>query len=366
MHYVVHFALAVPTTGSTVMVMMKAARISKDSIAKACGVNLTTVTLALNHHPRVAEKTRVRIAETARRLGYEPNQAARNLVRRRYGRYTRLVERVGLVLYSEADEMLKTVYLAFLLGMEKRVAELGGTLVFLRETPGAADSRLLGLARAGTVDGLVLVGDVNNAAVHHARATKVPFVVLGDHHGTLPVHQTTGDFRASGRQAVRYLAELGHRHIGLVGGALGFVYQQETHQGALEAVTAYGLSSRTAYMHEGERCTPLPELLNAMLGATPTPTALVVVEPGLATAVMAELARRGTTVPEQLSVVFCAQSDAVPIVPDSAHVDLSMAAVAAASMGQLQQLAAEPDLPAKPCLLAPRLLEGWSARRLVS
>ena len=48
-------------------------------IAREAGVTVGTVSRALNNYPDVSPTTRERIVETAQRLGYRPNQMARNL-----------------------------------------------------------------------------------------------------------------------------------------------------------------------------------------------------------------------------------------------------------------------------------------------
>lgn len=345
---------------------MKAIQISQGAIARACGVNLTTVALALNHHPRVRERTRLRIEAAAQRLGYEPNHAARNLARRRYHRFTRLVDRVGLVLYSPAEEMLKSVYLAFLLGAEKRVAELGGSLLFLREASTTPDSRLVSLARSGTVDGLILAGDVTDQAVLQATTAKIPFVVLGDYHGSLPVHQANGDYRAMGRLAVQHLLALGHRRIGFLADRLAFAYQRETAAGAQAAMADTGLTLQLEDWSTGQA----PDAINRTprspiddFHATGT-TALIVGEPGRAGDFLASLTRRGLRVPQDLSLVACEVSDSRPVTPGIAHVDVLMVDAAAAAVDLLRQVTAEPGGPIRTKLIAPRLIEGPSARRL--
>ncbi len=54
-------------------------------IARACGLNASTVSRALNNDPRVREKTRERILQCAHELDYRPNQGARNLASGRTG-----------------------------------------------------------------------------------------------------------------------------------------------------------------------------------------------------------------------------------------------------------------------------------------
>jgi DNA-binding LacI/PurR family transcriptional regulator len=49
-------------------------------IARTCGVDVSTVSRALRHDPRVRENTRELIRQTAEKMCYAPNLAARNLV----------------------------------------------------------------------------------------------------------------------------------------------------------------------------------------------------------------------------------------------------------------------------------------------
>ena len=53
--------------------------VSIRDIAREAGVTVGTVSRALNNYPDVSPTTRERIVETAQRLGYHPNQMARNL-----------------------------------------------------------------------------------------------------------------------------------------------------------------------------------------------------------------------------------------------------------------------------------------------
>ncbi|MEH0153053.1 LacI family DNA-binding transcriptional regulator [Limibacter armeniacum] len=48
-------------------------------IAKALNLNSSTVSRALNNHPRISEKTRLMVQKTAKKLAYQPNSMAANL-----------------------------------------------------------------------------------------------------------------------------------------------------------------------------------------------------------------------------------------------------------------------------------------------
>ncbi len=342
---------------------MKAESVDKHAIAKACGVHVTTVTLALNNRLRVAKQTRLRIQAVARRLGYVPNHAARQLARCRFGWPGRSVERMGFVVF-DGIEPLRGVYMAFLAGAEQRISALGGMLIFVRESVGSPRGRFAGFARSEIVDGLALVGNVDDKALRKAKQARRPLVVIGDHHCSTPVHQANVDFRAMGRLAVQHLLALGHRRIGFVADNTAFVYQRELLEGAQAAMTGSGLILQaTAWNPESALRKGQPAASSPVdILREGHVTGIVVGEPGRAESFVNSLARRGITVPGDISIVACESSDARPIIPGMAHVDAAMEDVGVAGVELLREVAANPGCAARQVLIAPTWVEGWSAR----
>src|SRR6185312_4211552 len=58
-------------------------RVTLADVAEAAGVSPATVSMTLNNNPLVAEATRMRILETARRMGYTRHPMARRLATNR-------------------------------------------------------------------------------------------------------------------------------------------------------------------------------------------------------------------------------------------------------------------------------------------
>ncbi|RED93418.1 LacI family DNA-binding transcriptional regulator [Marinoscillum furvescens] len=58
---------------------MKQQKTTIHDIAKALNTTASTVSRALNNHPRISQKTKDKVAEMARKLGYEPNTMASSL-----------------------------------------------------------------------------------------------------------------------------------------------------------------------------------------------------------------------------------------------------------------------------------------------
>ena len=52
---------------------MNGKRVTQSDVAKKCGVNRATVSLALKEHPSIPPITRDRVCAAARQLGYEPD-----------------------------------------------------------------------------------------------------------------------------------------------------------------------------------------------------------------------------------------------------------------------------------------------------
>ena len=61
-----------------------------EHISKYLDISVSTVSKALNGYPDVSQKTKERVLEAAKELGYHPSAAARNLRRQR-------TEKIGLL-----------------------------------------------------------------------------------------------------------------------------------------------------------------------------------------------------------------------------------------------------------------------------
>ena len=71
----------------------RSARVTILDIAEAAGVSYQTVSRVINDHPNVSDRTRERVLEQIRVLGYRPNMAARSLV-------TNRSETIGIVSFG--------------------------------------------------------------------------------------------------------------------------------------------------------------------------------------------------------------------------------------------------------------------------
>ena len=84
-------------------------------VAKKLNLSITTVSRALDGYDDVAEETRQLVIHTARKLGYTPNRAARQLRRQK-------AETVGYILPAGAQHFAEPFFTEFIAGLGNELA----------------------------------------------------------------------------------------------------------------------------------------------------------------------------------------------------------------------------------------------------
>ncbi|HOF86931.1 MAG TPA: LacI family DNA-binding transcriptional regulator [Armatimonadota bacterium] len=191
--------------------MAKHGRVSRQDVARAAGVSLTTVTHALNPVPgaRVSAATRLRVQRLAREMGYTPSFVGRALVEGKS--YT-----VGL-LQPSYDSVFNGFYQTMMRGMARAMEPDDYHLLALFRSD---DHRYLKVITQGRVDGmLILQSDFDVSHIARVLETGIPTVVVNR---GVPVEGwpragcVHADHDGMMRQAVEELAALGCKSLLLV------------------------------------------------------------------------------------------------------------------------------------------------------
>jgi len=121
-------------------------RVTVEEVAREVGLSAMTVSRVLNNHPNVSEKTRKRVLETSRRLGYTPNQIAKSLVLQR-------TQTIGVVV----PEITHSFFPEAIRGIEEVTYRLGYHLILMHS---AEDNRreedAIRTLEAKRVDGILI------------------------------------------------------------------------------------------------------------------------------------------------------------------------------------------------------------------
>ena len=166
-------------------------------IAAALGVSTMAVSTALNNRGRLSPEMRKRICETARRMGYTPNAAARSLV-------TRSSSFVGVLLPFLQNSFFSNI----IAGIEKVAEERNFTLLM---------EKMLSRLSQHNVDGVILYPDRCLLPVADwFREHRIPVVQVMTRFPEFGDYAVAVDNRQAGAEAAKYLSEHGHRYFGLI------------------------------------------------------------------------------------------------------------------------------------------------------
>jgi DNA-binding LacI/PurR family transcriptional regulator len=190
-------------------------------IAAKLGCSTATVSLALRNDRRVADKTRARVQEVARELGYVPNPSLAALAVRRWGRAPQSNESlIAVVLvgieasrrqlgrnYFGEPEMIATV--------KARAARLGYAVEMHRLEDYRSPETLRRILMARGIRGVLLTGAHPPANLDFRFLEDFASVMFGLSFARPFTHAIASDWGAGVQLAISKLRAAGHRRIGL-------------------------------------------------------------------------------------------------------------------------------------------------------
>jgi DNA-binding LacI/PurR family transcriptional regulator len=325
--------------------------VTMKDVAAAAGVSQSTVSRILNDVPvaiPVSDRTRERVLELARELGYRPHPFARALRGAPSMLLGAIVRDITDVFFPSAVEALS---------IEARAR---GYSVVLGTARAEADEALAltAVLEARQCDAIVLLGDLRDEPrlVDDLRRARVPVVALWHGAHAAPFATISVDNRAGIRAALGHLHELGHRRVAFCGNAtLLDVYERRA--AFVERAAELGLPAGPELVRHTDNTFAGGEAaLDDLLAAPDPPTAVIAATDVIAIGLIHAAYERGVRVPDDLSVVgFDDVPLAAAVVPGLTTVQMPVAAMVGAAVERVVDAAAEEDAPAPPPFV-PRLV----------
>lgn len=272
-------------------------------VAKLAGVGKGTVSRVLNNRPGVSERTAARVRHAIRDLGYRPNVQARRLARN-------VSDLICFVLSNR--DFLHEFHSMVFKGVESYCSEAGRDLVFalwrysLDQEPSEITLPRI-IAERGSVDGVILAGANRVECVKEISSMGLPCVAFGNNlvgcKSLSEVDAVWYDESMGTREAVRYLADMGHRHIRFVANISTpwFIRNCRAFRDAMFdlglAPTTSTVGDATDYVEVAERA------IKEILTDSEPPTALFAGNDNIGIALIRGLARNGIRIPQDISVI---------------------------------------------------------------
>jgi LacI family transcriptional regulator len=280
-------------------------------VAALAQVSLGTVSNVINSPELVSDTTRERVVSAISKLGWVPNESARQL---RAGRSRTL----GVVVMDIANPFFTDL----VLGAEDYVDERGYSVQVSNsaQEPGREHNHLQLLAQQRV--GGVLLAPIWGLSdqVRQLRRRGIPVVLLDRAGDATDLCSVSVDDVEGGRLAVQHLLDQGHTHIALVGGPGDLQQVRDRRLGAELARSQHGnaqlLVISTPNLDAASGVAAAGEL--AALAAVERPTAVFAANDLLAIGLLQGLVTSGLRVPEDVALlgyddISFAASAAVPL-----------------------------------------------------
>lgn len=264
-------------------------------VAAMAGVSTATVSRVLARSGRVSADLEVRVHSAAKELNYQPNRAARAL-RVRQG------STVGVLI----PDIQNLFFTAIIRGIDDEIQRHGFTTLLANSDNSFERERIyFDTFRAEGVAGLLVIPSQCDEAIYHQfLETGVPLVVLDRtvHLPNVDLVSVT-NFEGS-KDAVRHLAELGHRRIAMMAGLEAHNVGAERRRGFLAGMEAAGIPVDPSLIRDGGFEREAARLAtHELLDLPDPPTAIFSANNTMSLGVIQAIHERKQRAPEDVSVV---------------------------------------------------------------
>jgi LacI family transcriptional regulator len=258
-------------------------------------VSEATVSRVINNSPLVNEKTRQRVLDVIRRLGYTPNAAARNLSRSK-------TDAIGVIFH----EMSSGFFADVMDGIDRAAAERGYRVFcsFTRDykQPAKTAFSLLDEMR---VDGLILL-DLNMTAdlIEQFKAYRKPVVLLQQQITDPRIHSVSVANEMGGYLAMKHLLSLRYDPIVVIRGPANVQDSQLREKGCLRALQEAGRRADSCvWLAADYQPGRAREVFRQYLQQHGAPRAVFAFNDSMALAVLGELREKNISVPGQTALI---------------------------------------------------------------
>lgn len=263
-------------------------------VAELAGVTKSVVSRVLNNDATlsVRDETRLRVLESAKKLGYQPHAGARALA----GSRTRAL---ALLI----PDLTNPVYSRITRGAYFQARARGYALLLAEDTAEhGVDEQFADLVASGRVDGLLIASArPGHPLLNMLPRTEIPYLFINrsvDGSG----RNITMNLEAASACAVSHLQELGHRYIGHVSGPESLSPARSRRIGLIHAAREAGMPEPAVEPGEFSEKGGYDATLR-LVHAHPEVTAVYTSTLNQAIGALHALHELGLAVPEQISVI---------------------------------------------------------------
>jgi len=267
-------------------------------IAKKIGKSTTTVSRALNDFDDISVETKELVRSAAEELGYIPNTMAQRLQKQQ-------TDTIGLVVPTSGPRFSDPFFSEFIAGIGNTAARLGYDLLVSTRAPGEQElESYRHNIRSHRVEGFIIVRTrCDDPRINLLRKSGFPFASFGRTDGELDFPYVDEDSEYGMKLVIGYLAQLGHRSIGVIAPPSHLEFSCYRLNGIRSQVKELGLSQEDLAIVEGDLTQGSGyERANELMNRPHPPTAIVACNDLMAFGAMSAAQERGLVVGRDISI----------------------------------------------------------------
>lgn len=206
-------------------------------LSEKLSLSQTTVSRALNGYPEVADETRRRVIEAAKRYGYRPNPSARRLATGKAGM-------IGYVMPTGESVNIDTHFVEFLSGIGDYARGHELDLALSPTSPEDEETTYRRIVANQQVDAVYISSPFTaDWRIRLVEKLGIPYIVHGRSEGLdFEFPYLDIDNERAFHDATRLLLQLGHQRIALVNGDPGKTFAVHRERGVRRALKGQGLA----------------------------------------------------------------------------------------------------------------------------
>ena len=335
-------------------------RISLKDVAQRVGVSMVTVSAAVNGNGRVGRELAEKIRKVAHEMGYRPNAAAQILKNSPKDLGLLILEKTELI---RSNASIQDAMIQFMKLSREKFRRCQMEWFDSHKYP----DELPHMLTDGLIGGVICYGHAENALADFLETSSTIPIVRLDEPGAYTINS---DMMEGVRRTVHYLAESGHRRIGMINGKHFHVFQQAK-AGFETALKERNLDLSNICYRENQPFDNYPgeiyELADYVLSfGEKRPTALLIDCAPITKALIYVFQEKGIKVPEDLSIVCFGNIDweAKNFIPPISGLEYSYYKIISAAMDMLLDLMNHNEPPMKKISIVPELTIRNSVKKL--
>ncbi len=280
-------------------------------IAKELSISASTVSRALNDNPRISEKTKKKIEEVAKSMGYQPNIIASNLRNRK-------TNTIGIVV----PLINRHFFSSFISGVEDFAFASGYNVVISQSNDMLnKEKQIVHSMFSNRVDGIIISISMQTDKFEHFAPfvnTDTPIVFFDRVVPTLKSHKIVVDDFMVGFKATQHLIEQSYERIAHLAGPTVLHTYKDRMSGYLSALEKNGMKIRDEYIiHNKLTRIDGQDAITQLLALPEPPDALFCGNDTSALSVLSYLKKVGINVPNDFGLIGFSDEPASELVTPS-------------------------------------------------